>query len=128
MLVCLAHTRLSAQESASSDSTELSFELQVNDEQAKQYAEICTEALLRYDNLDEYRFVHTNRVISFQKLNIKVILFSARNLNLSSGRYIQDACIDHGDIYSEVEFRLFLQEGQYCIAPIFINEKELICP
>jgi hypothetical protein len=128
VLVCLAQTKVAAQESASSDSTELSFELQVNDDQAKQYAEICTEALLRYDNLDEYRFVHTNRVISFQKLNIKVILFSARNLNLSSGRYIQDACIDHGDIYSEVEFRLFLQEEHYCIAPIFINEKELICP
>ena len=128
MLACLAHTKLSAQESSSSGSTELSFELQVNDQQAKQYAEICTEALLRYDNLDEYRFVHENRVVSFQKIGITVTLLSAKSLFVSSGRFIQDACIDHGDVYSDIEFRLFIQDGQYCIAPIFINEKELICP
>ncbi len=128
MLVCLAHTQVGAQESTSSDSTELTFELQVNDEQAKQYAEICTEALLQYDNLDEYRFVHSNRLISFQKLNCTVTLYSAKSLFVSNGRFIQDATIDHGDVYADVEFRLFLQDGQYCIAPIFINEKELICP
>ena len=128
MLVCLSHTKVGAQESSSSVSTELSFELQVNDQQAKQYAEICTEALLRYDNLDEYRFVHENRVVSFQKIGITVTLLSAKSLFVSSGRFIHDASIDHGDVYSEVEFRLFIQDDQYCIAPIFINEKELICP
>lgn len=128
MLVCLALTQVAAQESIPTNYTEFTFELQVNDPQAKQYAEICEDALMRYDNLDEYRFVHSDRIISFQKLNITVILFSAKKLNLTSGRFIQDACINHGEIYSEVEFRLFLQDGQYCIAPIFINEKELICP
>ena len=128
MLVCLSHTKVGAQESSSSVSTELSFELQVNDQQSKQYAEICTEVLLRYDNLDEYRFVHENRVVSFQKIGITVTLLSAKSLFISSGRFIQDACIDHCDVYSEVEFRLFIQDDQYCIAPIFIYEKELICP
>jgi hypothetical protein len=128
MLVCLAHHKVAAQESTSADPTELSFELHVNDAQSMQYAEICTEALLRYDNLDEYRFVHSNRLISFQKLNCTVTLYSAKSLFVSNGRFIQDATIDHGDVYAEVEFRLFLQDGQYCIAPIFINEKELICP
>jgi hypothetical protein len=119
---------VSAQENSSTISTELSFELQLNDAQAKQYAEICKEALLRYDNLDEYRFVHENRVVSFQKIGISVTLLSAKSLHVSSGRFIQDACIDQGELYSEVEFRLFLQDGKYCIAPIFMNEKELICP
>ncbi|MFA9220171.1 MAG: hypothetical protein ACEQSL_03185 [Sediminibacterium sp.] len=128
MLVCLAHFNVAAQESIPSKQSELTFEIQVNEEQNKLYAEICEDALMRYDNLDEYRFVHSDRIISFQKLNITVILFSAKKLNLTSGRFIQDACINHGEIYSEVEFRLFLQDGQYCIAPIFINEKELICP
>lgn len=128
MLVCLALTKVAAQESPSSGSPELSFELHSNDAQAKQYAEICTNALLQYDNLDEYRFVHENRVVSFQKIGITVTLLSAKSLLVSSGRFIQDACIDHGDVYSEIEFRLFLQDGQYSITPIFINEKELICP
>ena len=129
MLVCLAHTKLAAQESIiPTNQVELTFELQVKEDQYKQYAEICEDALMRYDNLDEYRFVHSDRIISFQKLNFQIILFSAESLNLSSGRFIQDACINHGEIYSEVEFRLFLQDGQYCISPVFINEKELICP
>lgn len=128
MLVCMANHKVVAQESASSDITDLTFELQLNDAQAKQYAEICTQALLRYDNLDEYRFVHSNRNVSFQKLNCTVTLYSAKSLFVSSERFIQDATIDHGEAYSEVEFRLFLQDGQYCITPIFINEKELICP
>ena len=128
MLVSLAHTQVAAQESIPTNQVELTFELQVNEEQYKRYLEICEDALMRYDNLDEYRFVHTDRVISFQKLGISVTLFSAKSLFVSSKRFIQGACIDHGDVYSEIEFRLFLQEGQYCIAPIFINEKELICP
>lgn len=128
VLVCLAHFKVAAQGSTSSDRTELTFELQVNDSQARQYADICTEALIRYDNLDEYRFVHEKRVVRFQKIGISVTLFSAKSLFVSTGRFIQDDCIDYGDIYSEIEFRLFIQDGQYCIAPIFINEKELICP
>ena len=128
MLVSLAFTQVAAQESTSSDLTELSFELQVNDSQARQYADICTEALIRYDNLDEYRFVHENRVVSFQKIGITVTLLSAKSLFVSSGRFIQEACIDHENVYSEVEFRLIIQDGQYCISPVFINEKEHICP
>jgi len=128
VLVSLAHFKVAAQESTSSDRTELTFELQVNDSQARQYADICTEALIRYDNLDEYRFVHEKRVVHFQKIGITVTLLSAKSLFVSSGRFIQEACIDHEDVYSEVEFRLIIQDGQYCIAPIFINEKELICP
>jgi len=128
MLVCNSHSKVSAQESSSTISSELSFELQANDPQAKRYVEICTDALLRYDNLDEYRFVHENRIISFQKTGVSVTLLSAKSLFVSTGRFIQDACIDHGEIYSDVEFRLFIQDDKYCIAPIFINEKELICP
>lgn len=129
MLVCLAHTKLAAQESIiPTNKVELTFELQVKEDQYKQYAEICEDALMRYDNLDEYRFVHSDRIISFQKLNFQIILFSAESLNLSSGRFIQDACINHGEIYSDVEFRLIIQDGQYCISPVFINNKELICP
>jgi hypothetical protein len=128
MLVCLALTKVVAQESLPKNQVELTFELNINDEQAKQFEGICEEALLRYDNLDDCRFVHSNRVISIQKTGISVTLFSAKSLFVSTGRFIQDDCIDHGDIYSEIEFRLFMQDGQYCIAPIFINEKELICP
>ncbi len=128
MLVCLALTQVAAQESIPTNYTEFTFELQVIDPQAKQYAEICQDALVRFDNLDEYRFVNSDRVVSFQKLGIFVKLYSAKSMFITSGRFIQDACINHGEIYSEVEFRLFLQDGQYCIAPIFINEKELICP
>lgn len=128
MLVSLALTQVAAQESIPTNNTELTFELQVKEDQYKHYAEICEDALMRYDNLDEYRFVHSDRLITFQKLGISVTLFSAKSLFASSNRFIQGACIDHGEIYSEVEFRLFLQDGQYCIAPIFINEKELICP
>ena len=128
MLVSLALTKVAAQESLPTNQAELTFELNVNDEQSKQYIGICEDALLRYDNLDDCRFVHSNRVVSFQKIGIDVTLFSASSLFASTGRFIQDACIDHGDIYSEIEFRLFIQDGQYCIAPIFINEKELICP
>ena len=128
MLVCLAHNKVVAQESIPNNQFELTFELQVKEDQYKQYAEICQDALMRYDNLDEYRFVHSDRVISFQKLNFQIILFSAESLNLSSGRFIQDACINHGEIYSDVEFRLILQDDKYCISPVFINEKELICP
>lgn len=128
MLVCLALTKVAAQESLPSNQVVLTFELNIKDEQAKQYIAICEDALLRYDNLDNYRFVHSNRVISIQKTGISVTLFTAKSLFVSTGRFIQDACIDHGDIYSEIEFRLFIQDGQYCIAPIFINEKELICP
>jgi hypothetical protein len=128
MLVCFTHNKVSAQESVSQNISDLSFELVVNSVADRQYAEICFDALLRYDNLDGYRFVHSNRNISFQKLNIEVILLSARELLLSSFRYIQEACIDHGDVYADVEFRLILQYGVYTIAPIFTNEKELICP
>jgi len=128
MLVSLAHTQVAAQESIPTNYTELTFELQVNEEQHKHYAEICKDALIRYDNLDEYRFIHSDRIISFQKLNFQIILFSAESLNLLSGRFIQDACINHGEIYSDVEFRLIIQDGKYCISPVFINEKELICP
>ena len=128
MLACLSHTKVSAQESISQNSTDLSFEIVVNSDVDRQYVDICTEALLRYDNLDEYRFVHSNRTISFQKLNIEVNLLSARTLFLTSGRFIQNACIDHNEIYSDVEFRLIIQDGQYCISPVFINEKEHICP
>jgi hypothetical protein len=128
MLVCLAQTKVAAQESIPTNNTEFTFELQVNDAQSKQYAEICEDALMRYDNLDEYRFVHSDRIISFQKLNFQIILFSAESLNLSSGRFIQDACINHGEIYSDVEFRLIILDGKYCISPVFINEKELIYP
>ena len=128
MLVCFTHNKVSAQESVSQNTSDLSFELVVNSEADRQYAEICIDALLRYDNLDGYRFVHSNRNISFQKLNIEVILLSAQELLLSSGRFIHEACIDHGDVYADVEFRLILQDGVYTIAPIFTNEKELICP
>jgi hypothetical protein len=128
MLVCLSLTKVSAQESISQNSTDLSFEIVVNSDVDRQYVDICTEALLRYDNLDEYRFVHSNRTISFQKLNIEVNLLSARTLFLTSGRFIQNACIDHNEIYSDVEFRLIIQDGQYSISPVFINEKEHICP
>lgn len=128
MLACLSHTKVSAQESISQNSTDLSFEIVVNSDVDRQYVDICTEALLRYDNLDEYRFVHSNRTISFQKLNIEVNLLSARTLFLTSGRFIQNACIDHNEIYSDVEFRLIIQDGQYSISPVFINEKEHICP
>jgi len=128
MLACLTHSKVDAQESISQNSTDLSFEIVVKSDADRQYVDICTEALLRYDNLDEYRFVHSNRTISFQKLNIEVILLSARTLFLNSGRFIQNSCIDHNEIYSDVEFRLIIQEGQYCISPVFINEKEHICP
>ena len=128
VLVCFTHNKVSAQESVSQNISDLSFELVVNSEADRQYAEICIDALLRYDNLDGYRFVHSNRNISFQKLNIEVILLSAQELLLSSGRFIHEASIDHGDVYADVEFRLILQDGVYTIAPIFINEKELICP
>ena len=128
MLVCLALTQVAAQESTPTNQVELTFELNVNDELSKQYVAICEEALLRYDNLESYRFVHENRIVSFQKIGISVNLFPAKSLLISSGRFIQDGCIDHGDVYSEIEFRLYLQDGKYCISPIFINEKELICP
>lgn len=128
MLACFSHSKVCAQGSTTQNLADLSFEIVVKSEVDRQYVDICTDALLRYDNLDEYRFVQSNRNISFQKINIEVILFSAESLVLSSGKFIQDACIDQGELYSEVEFRLFLQDGQYCIAPIFINEKELICP
>jgi hypothetical protein len=128
MLVCFTHSKVSAQESVSQNTSDLSFELVVNSEADRQYAEICIDALLRYDNLDGYRFVHSNRNISFQIHKIEVILLSAQELLLSSGRFIQEACIDHGDVYADVEFRLILQDGVYAIAPIFTNEKELICP
>ena len=128
MLACFSHSKVCAQGSTTQNLADLSFEIVVKSEVDRQYVDICTDALLRYDNLDEYRFVQSNRNISFQKINIEVILFSAESLALSSGKFIQDACIDQGELYSEVEFRLFLQDGQYCIAPIFINEKELICP
>lgn len=128
MLVCFTHSKVSAQESVSQSISDLTFELVVNSEADRQYAEICIDALLRYDNLDGYRFVHSNRNISFQKLNIEVILLSAKELLLSSGRFIHEASIDHGDVYADVEFRLILQDGVYTIAPIFTDEKELICP
>ena len=128
MLACFSHSKVCAQGSTTQNLADLSFEIVVKSEVDRQYVDICTDALLRYDNLDEYRFVQSNRNISFQKINIEVILFSAESLVLSSGKFIQDACINQGELYSEVEFRLFLQDGQYCIAPIFINEKELICP
>ena len=128
VLVCLAHTQVAAQESIPTNQDELTFELSVKEDQYKHYAQLCEDALMRYDNLDEYRFVHSERIISFQKLNFQIILFSAESLNLSSGRFIQDACIDHGEIYSDVEFRLIIQDGKYCISPLFINDKELICP
>jgi hypothetical protein len=128
MLACFSHSKVSAQESISQNSTDLSFEIIVKSEADRQYVDICTEALLRYDNLDEYRFVHSNRTVSFQKLNIEVNLLSAKSLYVSSGRFIQNACIDHDEIYSDVEFRLIIQDDQYCISPIFINEKEHICP
>ena len=128
MLVCLAHNNTVAQESLPLNNSELTFELEVKDSQYLIFANICEDALMRYDNLDEYRFVDSNRIISFQKLNIKVELFSAKSLHLSSGRFIQESCINHGEIYSDIEFRLIIQDGQYCISPVFINEKELICP
>ena len=128
MLVCLALTQVAAQESNSQNVSDLSFELVFNSDADKQFAEICIDALLRYDNLESYRFVHENRIVYFQKIGVSVKLYSAKSLLISSGRFIQDACIDHGDVYSEIEFRLYLQDGQYCISPIFINEKELICP
>jgi len=128
MLACLSRTKVSAQESVSQNSTDLSFEIVVKSDADRQYIDICTAALLGYDNIDEYRFVHSNRTISFQKLNIEVILLSAQSLFLSSGRFIQDACIESGEIYSDVEFRLTVQDGQYFISPVFINEKEHICP
>jgi hypothetical protein len=128
VLACLAHSKVDAQESISQNSTDLSFEIAVNSEADKQYVAICTEALLAYDNLDNYRFVHSNRTISFQKIGLRITLLSAESLLTSSGRFIQDACIDHGDVYSEVEFRLFIQDGVYSVTPVFINEKELICP
>ncbi len=119
MLVCLALTKVAAQESIPRNNSKLTFELKVKEEQYEQFEKICEDALLRYDNLDDCRFVHLNRVISFQKIGISATLFSASSLLESTGRFIQDACIDHGDIYSEIEFRLFIQDGQYCIAPIF---------
>lgn len=128
MLACLDHTKVSGQESIPTNYTELTFELQSNEDQYNRYVEICEDALMRFDNLDEYRFVHSNRIISFQKLNIQVELFSAKSLNVSSGRFIQEACINHGEIYSDIEFRLIIQDGEYCISPVFINEKEHICP
>ena len=128
MLVCFALTQVAAQESLPLNNSELTFELEVSDSQYKGFADICEDALMRYDNLDEYRFVDSDRIISFQKLNIQVKLFSAKSLNLSSGRFIQEACINHGEIYSDIEFRLIIQDGQYCISPVFMNEKELICP
>ncbi len=128
MLVCFSHLNVRAQESIPTNYTELTFELQSNEDQYKRYVEICEDALMRFDNLDEYRFVHSDRVVYFQKLGIRVTLYSAKSMFVSSGRYIQDACIDHGDVYSEIEFSLYLQDDKYCIAPIFINEKELISP
>ncbi len=92
MLVSLAHTQVAAQESIPTNQVELTFELQVNEEQNKRYLEICQDALMRYDNLDEYRFVHSDRVISFQKLGISVTLYSAKSLFVSSKRFIQGAC------------------------------------
>lgn len=128
MLVSLANTHAVAQESLPLNNSELTFELEVKDSQYKGFADICEDALMRYDNLDEYRFVDSDRIISFQKLNIQVKLFSAKSLYLSSERFIQEACINHGEIYSDIEFRLIIQDGQYCISPVFMNEKELICP
>jgi hypothetical protein len=127
MLVCFSHTKVRAQESISNNFDELTFELS-SERYDKQYFDVCTSALVHFDNLDEYRFVHSNRTINIQKLNIQVTLYSAKSLNVSSGRYIHDACINHGEVYSEVEFRLILQDGVYSIVPIFINEKEIICP
>lgn len=128
MLVSLANTHAVAQESLPLNNSELTFELEVKDSLYKGFADICEDALMRYDNLDEYRFVDSDRIISFQKLNIQVKLFSAKSLYLSSERFIQEACINHGEIYSDIEFRLIIQDGQYCISPVFMNEKELICP
>ena len=128
MLLCLGYTNAEAQESLPLNNSELTFELVVKDSQHKSFVNICEDALMRYDNLDEYRFVHSDRIISFQKLNIQVKLFSAKSLHFSSGRFIQEACINHGEIYSDIEFRLIIQDGQYCISPVFMNEKELICP
>lgn len=128
MLASFSHENVSAQESNSLNYTDLSFEILVDSDLDRQYADICTEALLRYDNLDGYRFVHSNRVVSFQKIGIRVNLLSSKSLFESTGRFIQDVCIDHGDVYSEVEFRLLLQDGVYRISTIFINEKEVICP
>lgn len=127
MLVCFTYTKVGAQESVTKIHTELSFELSNRFFDAH-YFDVCTAALINFDNLDDYRFVHSDRTINIQKLNIKVTLYSAKSLNVSSGRYIQDSCIDHGDVYSDVEFRLILQDGVYSIAPIFINEKEIVCP
>jgi hypothetical protein len=113
MLVCFTYTKVGAQESVTKIHTELSFELSNRFFDAH-YFDVCTAALINFDNI--------------QKLNIEVTLYSAKSLNVSSGRYIQDSCIDHGDVYSDVEFRLILQDGVYSIAPIFINEKEIVCP
>ena len=71
MLACLALTEVAAQENIPTNPIELTFELNVNDEQSKQYVGICEDALLRYDNLDDLRFVHSNRVVSFQKIGIE---------------------------------------------------------
>lgn len=125
--LCFTNCNLFAQDRNSTKFTETTFEIHVIDEFSEDFAAICAEALLRYDNLDEYRFVHTDRIVSIQKTGVSVRLVSAKSLFVSSGRFIQDACIDRGEIYSDIEFRLFLQDGQYSIAPIFINEKEHIC-
>jgi hypothetical protein len=127
MLGCIAHTNVSAQESISKNFPEETFEILKSNVDSKTLS-VCIDALRRFDNLDEYRFVHSNRTIVFQKIEIEVNLFSAKSLFVSSGRAILNACIDHGDIYSDIEFRLIIQDGIYSIVPIFINEKELICP
>jgi hypothetical protein len=108
MLACLDLTKVAAKESISQNPTDLSFEFIVNSEYDKQYVDICTEAMHRYDNVDEYRFVHSNTIISFQKQNFKINLISAKFLNLRSGKFIQD--------------------GPNPISQVFINEKEYMCP